>query len=350
MTEYVSKSQPGNNEIDLLELAQGLWTQKWLILVVSIIITSGAAVYAWLSEPVYEASVSVMPPTLSDVEGFNLGREAGSGLGKVSSGDVYAVFKRNLLSDQTKRQFFRETYLPQLGGDKAAGIQELLYREFLGKLSIQVADKAQPERYSLAIQSGDAEQAARWLGDYVELVASASLEDVLQNSRSQVSMRSEGVRRKIGTMRDIAKVRREDRLARLKEALAVAESVGIENPPVISSQMANQLSAIMEGDLMYMRGARALKAEIRSLETRPSDDPFIPDLRSLEERQALYKGIEIDPKSVAVFRMDGQIEVPEVPVKPRKFLMLAIGAMIGGSVGIFIAFIRLMMRKHLGAA
>ncbi|MNF99705.1 hypothetical protein D3C84_826160 [compost metagenome] len=144
-------------------------------------------------------------------------------------------------------------------------------------------------------------------------------------------------------------MRREDRVARLKEALTVAETVGLEDPPVISSQMVNQLTAVMEGDLMYMRGARALKAEIRSLESRASDDPFIPELRSLEERQALYKGIEIDPETVAVFRMDGQIEVPEVPVKPRKVMVLAIGLVIGAVVGLIIAFIRLMMRKRLPA-
>lgn len=54
---------------------------------------------------------------------------------------------------------------------------------------------------------------------------------------------------------------------------------------MISGQVSEQLSAIMNGSLMYMRGSKALRGEIEALESRVSDDPFIPALRTLQEQE-----------------------------------------------------------------
>lgn len=345
-TEYIPRLKSGSDEIDLIELFQGIWAQKWLALVVALLVTSCAAAYAWLSEPVYEASVSVMPPALSDVEGFNLGRENGSGLRTFTPGSVYAVFKRNLVSDETKRRFFREVYLPAVQDRSKGKVQEAHYKDFLEGLRIQVSDKTQPERYTLYIQYHDPKVAAEWLSQYVAIVSKDSLDDMLRNSKSQVSMKSEGIRRKINIMRESAKTLREDRLAQLKEALLAAEAVGLDNPPVITSQLAKQLSAVMEGDLMYMRGTKALRAEIRLLESRGTDDPFIPGLRALEERLALFNGIQIDPATVSVFSMDGVIEEPELPIKPRRGLVLLIGLVAGVVLGGLVALVQFMALKR----
>ncbi|MEN1480649.1 chain-length determining protein, partial [Pseudomonas aeruginosa] len=91
------------------------------------------------------------------------------------------------------------------------------------------------------------------------------------------------VERRSYVLRETAKLRREDRITQLREALKVADSLGLERPPIINDQMSEQLSAIMSGNLMYMRGSKALKEEILVLEARTSDDPFIPALRTLQE-------------------------------------------------------------------
>ncbi len=120
-------------------------------------------------------------------------------------------------------------------------------------------------------------------------------------------------------LRETAKLRREDRITQLREALKVADSLGLERPPIINDQMSEQLSAIMSGNLMYMRGSKALKEEILVLEARTSDDPFIPALRTLQELESLYRGLSIKSEQVAVFRQDGVVEVPDFPVKPKSY-------------------------------
>ncbi|MGC3664210.1 Wzz/FepE/Etk N-terminal domain-containing protein, partial [Pseudomonas aeruginosa] len=58
------------NVIDFIELIQGLWAQKWLVLSLTFLGGVLAGSYAFLSKPVYEARVGVLPPSLSDVGGF----------------------------------------------------------------------------------------------------------------------------------------------------------------------------------------------------------------------------------------------------------------------------------------
>ncbi|MNF93483.1 lipopolysaccharide biosynthesis protein WzzE [compost metagenome] len=166
----------------------------------------------------------------------------------------------------------------------------------------------------------------------------------MKNAGNQVEIKEHDLQQKIAAMRETAKIHREDRLAKLREALAIAEAVGLDKPLLITNESAQQLSGIIEGDLMYMRGAKAIRAEINSLDARKSDDPFISGLRALEQRLALFKGIEIEPKRVAVFRLDGPVEVPEVPVKPKKVVVLLIGGFIGALLGGGLACVRLIVR------
>ncbi|HHX7004458.1 TPA: GNVR domain-containing protein, partial [Pseudomonas aeruginosa] len=142
------------------------------------------------------------------------------------------------------------------------------------------------------------------------------------------------VDQRIQTLRETAKLRREDRIVQLREALKVADAVGLEKPPMISGQVSEQLSAIMNGSLMYMRGSKALRGEIEALESRVSDDPFIPALRTLQEQEKLYSSLRVNTDEVAVFRQDGSVETPDSPVKPKKLLLVMMGLLLGGAVGV----------------
>ena len=341
-----------DDEIDLVELLHGLWTQKWLIVLVTLMVTAGAASYAFLSKPVYESRVAVLPPSLSEVAGFNQGRDESDGLKPFSVSDVYAVFARNLRAEETRRQFFREVYLPSLDQDQRAGSQDRLYKEFASELRVSVPNKSQPELYSVVVERHDPVQAANWAKRYIDLAARESLDEMLKNAQRELAVRARNIERQIESRRETAKTRREDRIIQLQEALKVAEAIGLDNPPVITGRVANdgELSAFMDGSLMYMRGSKALRAEMQVLEARESDDPFIPELRDLEEKHELYAGVKLDPERVAVFRQDGEVEQSDAPIKPQKALILVLGAVLGGMLGLVIALIRLMYKKRSVAA
>lgn len=343
-----------NDEIDLFELFQGLWTQKWLIALVTSVFATSAAFYAFLSAPIYESSIAVFPPALSDVAGFNLGRTGGGeegdvgGLKPFSVGDVYAVFTRNLQSERSKRQFFRDVYLPSLDEAQRSGSQDSLYKKFNENFSIKAPDKIQPDRYSITVRHYNPELAPVWAKHYIDQVAAQSLNEMLQNAERELAVQARNVMQQIESARDSAKARRDDRTKRLQEALTVAEAIGLDNPPVITGRGSNdsELSAVMDGSLMYMRGAKALRAEMQVLLARTSDDPFVPELRSLERQYQSFAGVSLDRDKVAVFRQDGDIDVPDSPIKPKKLLIIALGVVLGGMFGVFIALICLTLIKR----
>ncbi|WP_414859207.1 LPS O-antigen chain length determinant protein WzzB [Pseudomonas aeruginosa] len=333
-----------NEEFDLIGLLRGLWAEKWLIACITILTTSLVGTYAFLSKPVYEARIAVLPPSWSSIAGFNLGR-AENGLTTFSVNDIYSVFLRNLLAEETRRNFFREVYLPSLSENERSGSKDRLYSNLSEEMEIQRPSKDERERYTVIFEKHDPSQAADWGRRYIKLAAEGSMKEMQDAVQREFEVKSRNIQQQIDILRDAAKARREDRINRLKEAYQIAQSLKLENPPLIGGQMDQQLSSIMEGALMYMRGTKALRAEIRALEERTSDDPFIPALRNLQEKQAMYSTLKLDVNKVAVFRQDGAAEVPDDPVRPKKGMLLMLGALSGFVWGGMIAFIIMAVRR-----
>ncbi len=355
-----------NNQVDLVELIQKMWIEKWLIIRITVAVTLTAAAYVFLTPSVYRAQTAVIPPSVGDIAGFNMARNilnssnivensgpegtASASYKEFTTKDVYSIFTRNLQSDQSKRQFYRDVYLPSLSEEEKKAPQDALYQDFLRQFYITAPATTQSDRFLISVEGGDPAQAADWVGRYIQDVGKRSLQEMLGNTQSEIQVQGHNLMQQIESIRYSAKVRREDRLMRLKEALKISQAIGLENPPMISGQMNNQLSAIMDGSLTYMRGAKALKAEIDALTQRASDDPFVPELRRLQEQHALYASLRVQPERVAVYRLDGTIEIPDEPIKPKKLLIVILAVLLGLILGSFVALIKVISPKLRSAA
>lgn len=185
---------------------------------------------------------------------------------------------------------------------------------------------------------------------------------------------------KIGALREFAKQKRMDRIATLREAAGVAHSLGIKDPILYKldkiSEAAPSSRQIMTdistpAPQLYTLGFDALEAEIKSLSARTSDDPFIPELRDLQEQLAILEhnwkveqlksrknddpfieslrdkekelayleSIHVDPLTVNSARLDQAAFPPEKRIKPKRSLVVALGLVIGLMGGIFLAFL-----------
>lgn len=336
------------DEIDLVELFQSLWQQKLLIIAFTVTATLAAAAFAFLSTPEYETKAGVLPPRLSDIASYNLGRSEAK-LEEFKVSDVYAVFKTNLLSDSLKRSFFRETYLPALPADQTIGAQDELWKEFNKTLTVKAPDiKNNPDFYEVTVAYESPEIAAEWVNTYVAMAAEKTEQDMQSNVLTEIAAKAQVLERQIDASRITAQKRREDRIARLREALVVAEAVGFDAPQVVAGKTSSDgdLAEFIDGNLMYMRGAKAMRAELAVLEKRENDDPFIAELRGIENQLDFLKKIDVNPDNVSVFTLDSVAEVPETPVKPKKAIILALGIILGGMLGVFVALIRGMLRKR----
>ncbi|MNZ76394.1 Chain length determinant protein [compost metagenome] len=199
----------------------------------------------------------------------------------------------------------------------------------------------------LTVRNTDPATAVAWARTYAEKAKDVATLELIKNVIDEAAVRARNLRQQINTVRESGQKTRENLIIQLKEALRVAEAVGLEKPPIIGGALSAELTASMSGQLVYMRGAQALRAEIHNLEQRKSDDPFLESLRGLQERYAFYKGLDVVPKDVSVYRVDGSIEQPSSPVKPRVSLLLALGLLVGFIVGVACALARYFYRKRL---
>lgn len=337
-----------SGEIDLLELAKTLWAQKLLIVLVTLGVAIAAAAYAFLSQPVYQAKSSLLPPRISDITSYNLGR-AEAKLSELKVADVYSVFTRNLGSETLRRNFFREVYLPSLVEGKGANAQDRLWEDFNRTLTVKAPDvKNKPDYFEVSVEHENPQLAAEWANLFVQRVAAKAQDDMQRNMLSEIDIRVQAIQRRIDVLRTTALQEREDRVARLQEALRVAEAVGKDAPEVTAGRTSSdgELSAFVDGSLMYMRGANAIRAELEVLQARKSDDPFISELRGLQGQLEFLKGVAIKLDNVAVFTLDSAAEVPETPIKPKRALILVLGIVLGGMLGGGTALVRSMKSKN----
>tara|TARA_R110001592_G_scaffold122742_1_gene329763 strand:+ start:700 stop:1740 length:1041 start_codon:yes stop_codon:yes gene_type:complete len=324
-----------SDEIDLVELFQCLWQQKLLIMAFVAVATIAAAAFAFLSPPEYEAKAGVLPPRLSDIAGYNLGREsynircAEAEIDRFAESDVYGVFKTNLLSVSLKNSFLRETPSPSSA-----------------VIKVHAPDvKRRPDFYEVVVKHKSPELAAKWANLYVDMAEKKTEQDMQENMLAEVAVKIQVIERQIDALRTTAEKRRKDRVVRLREALAVVETAGLDAPLGMTYSVSD-LAPFIDGNLMYLRGAKAIRAELTVLEKRENDDPFINELRDLENQLDFLRKIDVNLADVSVLTLDSRAEVPKTPVKPRKAIILVLGVIVGGMFGVFAALIRGMLKKR----
>jgi len=336
-----------SDDIDLIELIKGLWQQKMLIMVTTAVIFLSALAYALLARPAYEAKVFVQPPTQNDIAHFNYGRGPDTGLDTLTVKDIYDVYVKHLQSESLRRSFFQTAYLPTLTEQERKSSQDLLYSDFNKLLIVAVAAKDTPTRFAITANVYSPQQAAEWVTKYAQLAGERAKQEVLKNIKSDATVKANNLQRQILTAQETSRKQREDDIVQLKEALLVAKSIGLEKPPIIFGNLSTEVSSGMEGSLTYMRGSKALEAEIENLQKRQSDDPFIQNLRQQQAALTFYRNLSIDPALVAAYRQDGVVELPDKPVKPKKLLIVLLGLVAGVVVGMGLALMRHLFRQAL---
>lgn len=337
----------GGDEIDLVELVQGIWRQRvWMALVAIPVIGVGLA-YVMLAAPVYEAKLYIRPPTQNEIAQLNFGRGEGTGLPALSAKDVYSVYLRSLQSEAVRDKFFRNAFLPTLTEDDRKGSRDDLYAKFNGMLGVAQASKDTADRYVITASVEDPRLAAVWVSNYAEMAADRAKDELLGGTRSDISIMADNLEQQIRASRASAGNQRADQIAQLSEALRIAKSIGLEKPPIISNTLSGEVSAGMGGSLTYMRGTKALEAEIANLESRPSNDPYIPNLRERQERLNFLRNLKIDPSLVAMYQQDGAVSPPDKPVRPRKAMIMVLAVLAGVALGVCAALGRdLWLRRR----
>ncbi|MDD2055955.1 hypothetical protein NPS58_00530 [Pseudomonas putida] len=214
-----------------------------------------------------------------------------------------------------------------------------LFERFNHTLTI-VSVKETPDQIYVQVSLADPEQAAHWVELYTQQAGERAKRELIKDVRADAKVKAKNLEQQIRQARESTRKHREDQIIQLTEAIRIANSIGLEKPPIIDSALASEVSAGMGGVLTYMRGSKALMAEVENLRNRPSDDPFIENLRKQQESLNFYRSLEVDPASIEVYRQDGAVQLPDEPVKPQKAIIIGVGALAGLTLGVLLALMR----------
>ena len=334
-----SKKDNGLEDFEFQRFVRALLRQKLVVVGFAVLGAALAASYAFLASPVYEAKAFVMPPSQSDISNFNYGRMKESELVPYTVKDVYDIYTRYLQAESLRLDFFSKIYVPSLPLEEQKKSRDVLYSKFSEMLRVVPPLRENSDRYSVVVQTGNPEKAKEWVTEYVVQAGELAKKEMIKNVSIESEVRARNLEQQISSAREKSSKAREDSIARLSEALRIAESIGLEKPPAITVSQ-SVIAGGEAGQLTYMRGSKALRAEIENLQARESDDPFTDNLRDLQDRYNFFKGLKTEPAVVSVYRQDGVVELPDNPVKPNKALILVLGVITGLITGIAFVLLR----------
>jgi len=424
-----------DDTIDLYELWITLWSKKWLVIGVTVIAALGSVVFALLQPPVYKAEALLLPPDEKKFQSLNVQGVKGAegvrdlqGVQGISASGVFAEFNKNLSSRILQKKFIQDFGLMELLAPERTQEtrDEDIYDGFTEMIKIE-----KEEHTSISIELHDPEVAAQWVNDYVKFMDKETISKLIEKIKTSIATQIRDIEFLISSKREMAKIRREDKIIRIektiaakrelvkqrrldqitgienniaakqdgakqrrhdqiqrfREAVVIADVLGIKKREdatsfIKSSQM--NLDIITSTNPLYYAGSKELQAEINTLEQRKSDDPFIPGLRDLQEELVRLRSIKSDDPTISGLRdlqeelarlnaiksddpfIDGlrdlqenlallrQIKIedeglhavtidqaaypPKNRIKPNRRLIVSLGTAVGLFLGIFLVF------------
>src|SRR5690554_1901589 len=138
-------SNINNDEIDLFELIEAIWKEKFLIIAITAIFTLLAVAYALVATPVYQATTTFYQPSASSIQAYNLGRKEAN-LEEFNIPDIYSVFLTNLNSQQLRNEFFEEVYLPSLTPEQQLAPRDSLLTSLSQTIQIKQVNPKENKR------------------------------------------------------------------------------------------------------------------------------------------------------------------------------------------------------------
>ena len=315
------------------------------ILIASILIT---AIYAFSLPNLYRAQIYIVPPQDKFVQPLNYfaTQIAKDSQLVLKQQYIYFDFMKNAQSRQFQRKFFFDNNIYDYFDDDPEEVFDMYFNQML-RFSLESKyvsrDIRQEDFFSVSFLHTDPTLAAKWLNDYIRMVERETSRRIVDGVNTSI----ENYRKKLQSAIDSHKVQakqiRSDYITRLEEALLIAEALNIIKPS--NAHLTNQ-TIIMDTDVtsgptqitempLYLFGVDALKTQIEILQNRITDDPFIPNLRSLEAELNTTSLVKVNYTDVRVAEIDQKALAPNRKYSPSRSLLIILGLFFGIVISFF---------------
>lgn len=313
------------DEIDLLELWRAICRGKWLVLLMFIIFSFATTVYLFSKKTTYQAKLTLVSPISTDLSLLNIGRSFNSVLKPVNTADAYIIFRGVLLADSSLLFFKKQNTLKERG-------------------VISIAVKPYQLGNSVIVEASSKQAAIEVVKEFVALVDRIAIDKL---NTTLIQEKNNALAYLKNQMQEVQKSAFRDQqaqLIRLKEALQIAQAIHLENPsPVTNYKSYSDLS-----NPAYLRGSKALAAEIYSIENRSSNAAFNTKLQELKAEYALVQETNTTGKNISLARADGELVLAETDTGFNKKRTIVLAGLIGGLLGVFLIVLQQikMLKRH----
>lgn len=334
------------DEIDLVDLLRSLWASRLLIAGVVLVALLSALAYVYVTPAVYRSSAVYTPPAMQQVRtmvSWELENYP------VTPEMLFDEFKAKLSSDQVRMEFFEQQVLgPEQRTDLADGAVIQEYRKFLRRLDVKPSGPKDAQlSVTVSVDDGDPMVAAENLRNFVALANQAALQALKDNFESVRASKMAELKSKMDALKFEAQRHREMRLQELEEALAVAQSLGLEESRVMSPAYGaaelpkgEGMAARLIDPPLYWQGAKELKAQIAAIKSANYVLYTAEELPRLESQYRHVRTAHVSTDGGLAYT-EQQAPLPDFdPVKPRRALVIALALVAGFMVGVMVALIR----------
>ena len=349
---YITPYVQQEDEINLIDLWRIVVKRKAVVLGTTLICFLASLLYILIVTPVYRTEVRLLPPLEQNVQGLiikNINDDESS-TEQYTPENIYNEFTKNLKSLALRREFFDENGLLDYYKSKGEGFisaqsdlnPDVIFDKHFNTNLTVYTDKKDERFKNISFELDNAELSAHWLNKFTDLVNQRTISQLHDNVITEISSNIQRLQEEIDNKLKLAKQRRDDRVVQLDEAVRIAKSLDLNESAInaASIERNNVGIAVNTAQLpLYMRGVKALQAEIETLKGRESDAPFIQGLRDLEEQLTLLRNIKINKNKLLAATIDQYAVVPEKALKPRKLLVITLSLALGSFLGVSAAFI-----------
>jgi len=342
------------DEIDLKQLFRSLADRKWFIFGFTGLVTALAIAYALSIPPTYKASISFLSPSTSSVLQLNK-----INLTSETSETVYRKFLNKVMSSQFQRKIFDENdYLTRLNPNNSP-IKNLdsYIGDFTKSITLE-SSKDKKGNYEkpirISLEGGDTTVISDFLNDLTNTADTETVDEFLGIIQQKIDIRLEGISRQITLLKQHEDKIRKNKIQELSYALEMATELGIKNNNLsgLSSSSSSSSSTSLKIDLSngeslpkwYLFGENALKKEIDIL-TRNTHQ-LIPKIAILEIERIKLNSFNTSSVGINAMQINQYAYPAEMPIKPKKRLIVAVAFIAGFILSIFLVFIMNAFRKE----
>ena len=344
-----------DDEIDLFELAQKLYQEKQSIIVSTLIVGLISVIAAYTLPRTYESTAIIAPASnfqlmpintasnyIKSTNGFEL---------TVTPESAFEKFEKILTSPITSRYTFQQSRLAQSQNNENSLSR---YDAFKNNLNISREKNAPAPRLIISYKADTPEESSRIINDHLLRFTQQQLaSEYAKNRTALIKNEQLSLENNIRQIENNFQANNQLRITELREALAQAKAAGIEDI------RDTEINGAILSNASYLMGVSLLTSRIQLIEKRgaayryftaPSDgDTEKPYIRGVSEKVFQLnqlKEFSTDYSNLQPVMIEQSAFLPVSPIKPKKSLIVALGVILGGMLGIFIALVRIAIQSR----